>query len=82
MSDVSNNPVGEKLQKVLARVGLASRRDIESWIAEGRVRVNGETATLGQRVGPNDSIVVDGRSIAREDVATVRRVLIYNKAAV
>ena len=43
-------PAGEKLQKVLARLGLASRREIETWIAEGRVKVNGADATLGQRV--------------------------------
>ena len=40
---------GEKLQKVLARLGLASRRDAETWISEGRVKVNGSVASLGQR---------------------------------
>ena len=39
---------GEKLQKVLARLGIASRRDVEKWIVEGRVKVNGAVATLGQ----------------------------------
>lgn len=39
----------EKLQKVLARAGLGSRRELESWIADGRVRVNGEAAELGDR---------------------------------
>lgn len=73
-------PQGEKLQKVLARLGLGSRRDLESWIAQGRVKVNGVIATLGQRVGPNDAIVVDDRLIRREEAAqVVRRVLIYNK---
>ena len=71
---------GEKLQKVLARVGLASRRDVESWIAAGRVKVNGTVASLGQRVDLHDAIAVDGRLIKREEkTEVVRRVLIYNK---
>ena len=71
---------GEKLQKVLARLGLASRRDVENWIAAGRVKVNGAIATLGQRVDLHDAIAVDGRLLKREEASeTVRRVLIYNK---
>jgi 23S rRNA pseudouridine2605 synthase len=73
-------PAGEKLQKVLARLGLASRREIETWIGEGRVKVNGAIASLGQRVGSADAIVLDGRLLKREEIAgSVRRVLIYNK---
>ncbi|MES2821923.1 MAG: pseudouridine synthase [Pseudomonadota bacterium] len=71
---------GEKLQKVLARIGLGSRRDVEAWISQGRVKVNGSIATLGQRVDLHDAIAVDGRLLKREEEAeTVRRVLIYNK---
>ena len=52
---------GDRLQKVLARAGLASRRVCEDLIAEGRVRVNGEVARLGRRVDPTtDVIEVDG----------------------
>jgi 23S rRNA pseudouridine2605 synthase len=52
---------GERLQKVLARAGLASRRASEELIAEGRVRVNGEVAGLGRRIDPEaDSVTVDG----------------------
>ncbi|MGQ7957235.1 23S rRNA pseudouridine(2605) synthase RluB [Pseudomonas sp. SP16.1] len=73
-------PAGEKLQKVLARMGLASRREIETWIGEGRVKVNGAAATLGQRVDSHDAIALDGRLLKREEIAgSVRRVLIYNK---
>jgi 23S rRNA pseudouridine2605 synthase len=55
---------GEKLQKVLARAGVASRRAVEEMIAEGRVRVNGEVAVQGQRVDPeHDLLEVDGASI-------------------
>ena len=75
-----HTPVGEKLQKVLSRMGVGSRRDVEAWIAEGRIQVNGNVATLGQRVTPQDAIAVDGRVLRREEATeNVRRVLIYNK---
>lgn len=52
---------GERLQKVLARAGVASRRASEELISAGRVSVNGETARLGQRVDPeHDQVAVDG----------------------
>ncbi|OZB20707.1 MAG: hypothetical protein B7X58_00325, partial [Marinobacter sp. 34-60-7] len=71
---------GEKLQKVLARMGLGSRREVETWIGAGRVLVNGEPATLGCRVDSLDQITVDGRPLRRDLGAEVlRRVMIYNK---
>ncbi len=52
---------GERLQKVLARAGVASRRACEEMIAAGRVTVNGEIATLGRRVDPAvDRVAIDG----------------------
>ncbi len=52
---------GERLQKVLARVGLGSRRACEGLIADGRVMVDGELAVLGRRVDPDFALVeVDG----------------------
>ena len=74
--------MSEKLQKVLARAGLGSRRELETWIEAGRVSVNGKVATLGDRVGPEDVLRVDGhivRTLAPEDI--VRRVLVYHKPA-
>ncbi|WP_020505207.1 23S rRNA pseudouridine(2605) synthase RluB [Lamprocystis purpurea] len=56
---------GERLQKVLADQGLGSRREIEAWIRIGRVRVNGQVATLGDRVTPLDRVRVDGQEIRR-----------------
>lgn len=57
----ADGPEGERLQKVLARVGLGSRRICEDLIAEGRVTVNGDVAELGRRVDPErDRVVVDG----------------------
>ncbi len=74
------SPAGEKLQKVMARMGLASRREIEAWITAGRVKVNGAVASLGVRVDLHDAIAVDGKVIRREEAAeNVRRVIIYNK---
>jgi len=56
-----DDPDGERLQKVLARVGLGSRRTCEELIAAGRVTVNGERATLGRRVDVGaDTVAVDG----------------------
>jgi 23S rRNA pseudouridine2605 synthase len=73
-------PKGEKLQKVLARTGLGSRREIERWISAGRVKVNDSLAALGDRVSSCDCISVDGKPVnfvAASDME--RRVLIYNK---
>ena len=61
--DPRNRP-SERLQKILARAGLGSRRASEALIATGRVRVNGEVATLGDRADPEtDRIEVDGVAI-------------------
>ena len=51
----------ERIQKVLARAGVASRRAVEEMVAEGRITVNGQPARLGQRGDPNiGSVAVDG----------------------
>lgn len=55
---------GERLQKILARAGVASRRKVEDLIREGRVTVNGEVATLGQQADlERDAVKVDGKRI-------------------
>lgn len=55
---------GERLQKILARAGIASRRGSEELIADGRVTVNGEVADLGRRVDAETDVVeVDGVAI-------------------
>ncbi|MDX1755594.1 MAG: 23S rRNA pseudouridine(2605) synthase RluB [Marinobacter sp.] len=70
----------ERLQKLLARAGLGSRRAIEDLIEAGRVSVNGETATMGQKATAQDRIELDGRKIDLEAASqVVRRVLVYNK---
>lgn len=58
----------ERLQKILAQAGLGSRRDCEVWIKEGRVRVNGTTAVIGQKANPGvDKITVDGKPVKLEE---------------
>lgn len=70
----------EKLQKVLARAGFGSRRELEEWISEGRVKVNGKQAKLGDRVSASDKILVDGKKVAtQEKEPTIHPVLLYNK---
>ena len=69
-----------RLQKVLAEAGLGSRRTLEGWIADGRVRVNGQLAKLGDRVLPTDRISVDGEEVKRRAARKSRvRVLAYHK---
>ena len=68
-----------KLQKVLAQAGLGSRRDMETLVRAGRVTVNGVSATIGARVGPQDVIEVDGRALGRPAERTPARVLLYYK---
>ncbi|MFT6201953.1 MAG: 23S rRNA pseudouridine2605 synthase [Candidatus Endobugula sp.] len=73
-------PEGEKLQKVLARAGLGSRREMERVIGQGHVMVNGQVASLGDRVGADDKVDVNGRRIKLEKPEERRiRVLLYNK---
>lgn len=80
MTEHKPSPAGERLQKVLANAGLGSRREIESWIAEGRVKVDGKVAKLGDRVGPDAQISVDGRPVSAKRIAGVERhVIMYNK---
>ncbi len=68
-----------KLQKALANNGVGSRREMERWIQDGRVSVNGKMATLGDRVAPTDQIRVDGHLIARSVEKSTCRILMYNK---
>nr|WP_024968200.1 23S rRNA pseudouridine(2605) synthase RluB [Pantoea sp. IMH] len=74
--------MSEKLQKVLARAGHGSRREIETMISAGRVSVDGKLATLGDRVLPSKAlkIRIDGHLVSvAESTAEVCRVLAYYK---
>jgi len=71
---------GDKLQKVMANAGVASRRESEKWIEAGRVSVNGKIATIGDRVTERDTIRVDGRPIQVTNKENFQRKMIaYHK---
>jgi len=72
--------MAERLQKILANTGLGSRRELESWIAAGDVRINGREAKLGDRAGLDDDLVVKGRfyKVVTDD-QQLRRVIVYHK---
>lgn len=64
MSRKESAPEGERIQKVLARAGVASRRAIEEMIVRGRIRVNGKRVELGRRIDPSKDLVeVDGSRV-------------------
>lgn len=69
----------ERIQKVLATAGVASRRAVEQMIAEGRISVNGRPATVGQKIGPEDTLRVDGAAVRIARKAAAVRVLLYRK---
>lgn len=72
--------LGERIQKVLARGGIGSRREIEGWITEGRLKLNGVAVTLGTRIKAGDYLTINDRVVNWEKF-TVQptRVLLYHK---
>lgn len=68
----------EKLQKVLAQAGFGSRRQMESWISEGRIKINGKLATLGDRVTGNEQFEIDNRAIVLK-IDDTTQVIAYHK---
>ena len=71
--------IEERLHKVLAQAGLGSRRALEQRIADGLVKVNGETAQTGMSVKAGDKIELDGKTFVASALTEPARVLIYNK---
>jgi len=69
----------QKLQQVLAQSGLGSRRAMEEVIKAGKVKVNGEPATLGMRVTTEDLIQVGRRQIKFKVTSRLPRVIVYHK---
>ncbi|WP_251863152.1 23S rRNA pseudouridine(2605) synthase RluB [Achromobacter sp. Marseille-Q4962] len=78
---LNSEAVMPKLHKVLADAGIGSRREMEELIIAGRVSVNGEPAHIGQRVGPNDQVRVNGKPVARPNAKKPPRVILYHKPA-
>ncbi|MFL7865253.1 23S rRNA pseudouridine(2605) synthase RluB [Vibrio cincinnatiensis] len=73
--------MSEKLQKVLARAGHGSRRELEALIRAGRVSVNGKVAVLGERLDDENAVVrIDGHAVsAKAQEEVICRVLAYYK---
>jgi len=71
---------GERLQKVLSRAGVGSRREVEDWIRAGRISVNDEPAVLGVRVGTSDRVRLDGRLIRQREVGGSARVFLIHRS--
>src|SRR6516162_2305578 len=76
-SDQHGDQDGERIAKVIARAGLASRREAEEWIAAGRVAVNGEVIRAAAlNVTDRDSISVDGEPLPERERT---RLFLYHK---
>lgn len=70
----------ERVQKILARAGLGSRRHIEEWIRSGRIVINGEVAKLGDSVAEDDIVLIDGKRVYLSGTSSPRlRVIAYHK---
>lgn len=70
-----------KLHKVLAQSGIGSRRDMEQFIGDGRVAVNGETAHTGMRISFGDKVTIDGKPVRVRIAPPPPRVIAYHKPA-
>lgn len=71
----------ERVQKVLAAAGHGSRREIERWISDGRLQIDGHTAQLGERVVGDEKFTLDGRNLGVRSSPSAHRHLIYHKPA-
>jgi 23S rRNA pseudouridine2605 synthase len=56
-------PQLERIQKLLSAAGVGSRREVERWIREGRLQINGEVPALGAKLAARDRITLDGRPV-------------------
>ena len=74
----------DKIQKILANAGVASRRQIEQWIKDNRIKVNNKPAELGQRISIKDKILIDNKLFKFPDFiknpeSIEHELIIYNK---
>ena len=76
-----DQPPTERVQKLLAAAGIGSRREVERWIREGRLQVNGEVPALGTKLAARDRITLDGRPV-RLHLPAVKelRVLLFHRS--
>ncbi len=71
--------MAERVQKFLAAAGHGSRREIEDWIRDGRLFIDGKTATLGQAVSGSELFEIDGRRLPIRDARQSHQYLMYHK---
>jgi 23S rRNA pseudouridine2605 synthase len=77
----TEEPMSERLHKLLAQSGLGSRRELERWMLEGRVLLNGAAAKPGDRYQHGDRVVLDGRDVSeRLGTGPLGKVIAYHKA--
>jgi 23S rRNA pseudouridine2605 synthase len=71
----------ERIQKLLSAAGVGSRREVERWILEGRLQVNGEVPALGAKLAARDRITLDGRPVRLHAVKDkAARILLFNRS--
>jgi 23S rRNA pseudouridine2605 synthase len=71
--------LADRIQKVLAAAGHGSRRKVETWIREGRLKIDGRTAELGDHIEGTERISLDGRPLAMRKTIQPHRHIVYNK---
>jgi 23S rRNA pseudouridine2605 synthase len=78
----SDAPPTERVQKLLSAAGIGSRREVERWIREGRLQINGEVPALGAKLTPRDRITLDGRPVRLHAAAAAKesRVLLFHRS--
>jgi 23S rRNA pseudouridine2605 synthase len=77
----SEESAGERVQKLLSAAGIGSRREVERWIREARLKVNGEVPALGAKLTARDRITLDGRPVRLHTPAVKEsRVLLFHRS--
>ncbi len=72
--------MSERIQKALAHAGHGSRRQVEAWVQEGRITVNGNVATLGDHITEDDKVLLDGKQLRLKFKQELPlKVIIYHK---
>ncbi|MGF1643059.1 MAG: 23S rRNA pseudouridine(2605) synthase RluB [Thiotrichales bacterium] len=69
----------ERIQKLLAQAGHGSRREIEQWLAQGRLTVNGAVAHVGDKSLPGATFALDGKPLVTQASASPPRTIAYHK---
>lgn len=78
--ETASAQLSERIQKALAQAGHGSRRQIEAWVQEGRITINGKQAQLGDHISADDRVLLDGKQLRlkfKHELA--RKVIIYHK---